>query len=135
MNMQTEENPTAKQLREFGLMTSVIVVVLFGLILPWFFGHAMPLWPWMLAILLVAWALVHAKSLIYIYRPWLKFGAIMGYVNSRILLGVVFFLIVTPIGWMMRLFGKRLLEKALDDSMSYRVISDNPDNNHMENPY
>jgi predicted membrane protein len=135
MNMLTEESPTTKQLREFGLVSSLIVVVLFGLLLPWILDHAIPLWPWVLAALLVVWTLVHAASLVYIYRPWLKFGAILGYINTRILLGMVFFLIVTPIGWIIRLFGKRLLEKTVDESKSYRVLSERPDNKHMENPY
>lgn len=135
MNIQTDNKPTEKQLREFGFVTGAILVGLFGLLLPWIFTHAMPRWPWIIAVLLIVWALVHAKSLIYVYRPWLKFGAIMGFLNSRIILGIVFFLIVTPVGWVIRLFGKRLLEKTVDDSQSYRVTSDKPDNKHMENPY
>lgn len=135
MNMKTEGNPTVKQLREFGFVSSAILFGLFGLLLPWIFGYTMPRWPWVIAVVLVVWALVHGKSLIYVYRPWLKFGAIMGFINSCIILGVVFFLIVTPTGWVIRLFGKRLLEKTVDDSKSYRVTSAKPDNQHMENPY
>ncbi len=135
MNMQTNNNPTLKQLREFGFVTGAILVGLFGLLLPWIFDHAIPRWPWIIAALLIIWALVHTRSLIYVYRPWLKFGAIMGLINSRIILGIVFFLIVTPVGWVIRLFGKRLLEKTVDDSQSYRVTSTKPDNKHMENPY
>jgi len=132
---EMNNDPTPKELREFGLISGAIVIVLFALFLPWVFDNSIPLWPWIVAAVLALWALVAPASLIYIYRPWLKFGAIMGFINTRIILGAVFFLIITPVGWFIRILGKKLLEKSEPGAQSYRVASDKPNKQHMENPY
>ena len=49
-----------------------------------------------------------------IYRVWLGFSVILGYFISRILLTIVFFLVIMPIGLFMRLLGKDPMERKLD---------------------
>lgn len=51
-----------------------------------------------------------------VYIGWMKFAFILGWVNTRILLGVFFYLIITPIGVVMRLAGKDLLDRKIDRS-------------------
>ena len=129
------QNPDAKQLRQFGIVSAAIVMFLFGLLIPWLFNRHIPSWPWVLAAILGAWGLVLPKTLIVVYKPWLKFGAMMGFIKTHILLGVVFYLLITPVGWVIRLFGNNLLEKSSPASDSHRVQSAKPDNKHMEKPY
>jgi hypothetical protein len=92
----------ANGLRKFGLTTGAIVVLLFGLALPWLRDRPLPWWPWGLAAVLAAWALVAPGSLIYVYRPWMKLGLIFGWINTRIILGLVFWMIILPLGILLR---------------------------------
>jgi len=126
---------TVKQLKEFGLVTAAIFVGLFALLLPWLFSHATPNWPFIVAGVLVVWALVFPATLIYLYRPWMRVGLVLGYVNAHILLGIIFFIIVTPIGFLLKLFGKTAIKPLESTQTSYRIESQIPDASHMENPY
>jgi Saxitoxin biosynthesis operon protein SxtJ len=51
-----------------------------------------------------------------VYLGWMKFAFVLGWINTRILLGLFFFLVVTPIGVGMRLFGKDLLDEKIEKS-------------------
>lgn len=53
-----------------------------------------------------------------IYRVWMGLAFVMGAIMSRVILMVVFFLTVTPIGWLLRITGKDLLRKKKDPAAS-----------------
>ena len=116
-----------KGLRDFGLITGALFVLIFGLLLPWKFDWQWPVWPWVLFALLATMAFAAPMSLNPVYRVWMRFGHFMGSIISRIILGLVFFLVVTPIGLMMRATGKDPMHRQLDPSASsYReAISEN----------
>ena len=123
-------------LREFGIVTGAIVAVLFGLLLPWLLGTRIPLWPWVLAGILVAWALVAPGSLGPVYRVWMRFGLLIGSVTTPLILGIVFFLLIMPMGLVMRAFGHDPLSRALDEeAASYRVPSQKTDAESIERPF
>ena len=90
-------------LRKFGLTTGAILVMLFGLVLPWLRDRPLPLWPWCVAAVLAVWALAAPASLTMVYRPWMKAGLLLGWLNTRIILGLVFWIIVMPLGLILRL--------------------------------
>jgi len=125
-----------KGLRDFGLVTGGIVAVLFGLLLPWLLGHALPVWPWGVAGVLIGWALVSPATMRPLYRGWMRFGLLLSRITTPIILGIVFFLIITPAGFLMRLLGKDPMARKLDPgARSYRVPSKTPAKNDMEKPY
>ena len=130
------ENPGTQELRKFGLITGAIVIVLFGLLLPWVFDYSWPVWPWVFAGISCFWGLVHPDSLFIIYRAWMKFGHIAGWINTRIILGIMFFAIFFPAGLLMRIFAKDPMARKLDDAaQSYRVASEIPEKDHVERLY
>jgi uncharacterized membrane protein len=130
------EELQTKELRRFGIVTGAIVAGLFGITTPWLFGHAFPVWPWAVGGALVAWALVHPASLRQVYRAWMALGHALGWVNSRIVLGLAFYVIVLPTGFVMRLFGHDPLARSFDKkSRSYRTPSTNQAKNHFERPF
>lgn len=49
-----------------------------------------------------------------VYTLWMKLGLVLGWLNTRILLGLVFFLIFTPVGLLLRIFGRDLLDRSWD---------------------
>ena len=128
--------PDKRQLRIFGLMFSGIVAIIFGIALPLLLDRPSPVWPWIMTVVMVLFVLVAPRLLIYIYRPWLKFGAIAGWINTRIILFIMFYGLITPTGLIMRLFGSDPLRKRFEpDSDSYRIINQPQSNDHMEKPY
>ena len=132
----TANKPSTKELREFGLITGSIVAVLFGLLLPWLFSAGYPLWPWIVAVVLSVSGLVLPRTLTPVYRGWMAFGHVMGWINTRIILGIMFYLIVMPTGLIIRLFGKDTMQKKRDLKVSsYRVVNPEPKKNHFERPF
>jgi hypothetical protein len=66
----------------------------------------------------------------------MKFGAVMGFINTRIIMTVLFFVILTPIAWLMRALGKNPLLRELDrGAASYRVASTTQTKEDLEKPY
>ncbi len=131
-----KNHPGDLELRKFGLLSALIVSSLFGLFIPWVFSTDWPLWAWVSSIILVLWALFNPGSLILLYRPWMKFGMVMGWINSRIILLLIFYFIITPAGLLARLFRVRLIEESFDaTSKSYNDIVSKRDIQHMEDPY
>ena len=124
-------------LRKFGLTTGAIVVVLFALFFPWVFDAAsMPIWPWVIAGLLWLPALIKPDSLRPVCAAWMKIGHAIGWVNTRIILGLVFYILVLPMGLIMRLFGKDPMARKYDASASsYRVESVSEPKDRLEKPY
>lgn len=124
-------------LRKFGITTGVIVVVLFALLFPWVFDiETMPLWPWIIAAALWLPALLWPRLLNPVYRVWMKIGMALGWVNSRIILGLVFYVLILPMGLIMRLFGKDPMRRQYDSaSQSYRIPSQREPRERMEKPY
>ncbi|TNF92206.1 MAG: sxtJ [Gammaproteobacteria bacterium] len=125
-----------KGLRDFGVITGVLFAVFFGLLLPWIFNYAFHWWPWIVCGVLILWAFVHPLSLNPVYRVWTRIGMMIGAVVTRVILGAVFFLVVTPIGIIMRALGKDLLSKKLDPEMTtYRVPADSIKTGSFDTPF
>ncbi len=142
-----------KGLRDFGVVTGLIIIGLFGLFLPWIFSgislfHAYDFWgalapavtalrwPFMLGGLLVVWGLVAPMSLKGLHRNWMRFGLMMSSVMTPLIMGIVFYLVFAPVGLMMKLLGKDSMARKLDaNADTYRLISkDNPIKN-LEKPF
>ena len=126
-----------KGLRKFGITTGAIIVVLFAVFFPWVFDAAtMPIWPWVVAGLLWVPALFVPNSLQPVYTTWMRIGHAIGWVNTRIILGLLFYLLVLPMGLIMRMFGKDPMARKYDKSVSsYRVKTVNEPKERLEKPY
>lgn len=123
-------------LRRFGLVMAAMISALFGLLLPWLFGAELPRWPWAVAGLLVLWALAWPASLDFLYHGWMRLGLVLGWFSSRLVLGTLFYLVFTPVSWVLRLRGIDLLQRQLDkDAGTYRKASKSRDIDHMEKPF
>ena len=102
-----------RALRKFGLTVGLGFAVL-GAISAWR-GHTLaPRVLWTVAVLLVAPALLAPALLAPVERVWMRGALALGYVNTRVLLTAVFYLLLTPIGAVLRRF-RDPLDRALDD--------------------
>ena len=81
-------------------------------------------------------ALVHPVLLGPVNSVWLKISDVLGWINTRLVMGVMFFLLIAPIGIIMRLFGKDTLgNKLSEDQTSYRITTKVRDKKHLEKPF
>ena len=125
-----------KGLRKFGLTFGAIIGGLFGLVFPLVFDRGMPLWPWAIFVVSVGLALIRPASLRLVYRAWMRFGLVMSRITTPIILGLVFFIVVTPIGILKRLTGGDAIKREWDaDADSYRVASAKSSPEDLEKPY
>ena len=125
-----------RELREFGLIAGALFVALFGLLFPWMRHHAHPIWPFALGGFLIAAGAAYPRILRWPFRGWIFLGAILGWVNSRIILSLLFYLVVTPMGFVMRLLGRDPMNRKREpQTESYRVVSNDAPVTHMERPY
>jgi hypothetical protein len=110
-----------KQLRSFGL----IVAAGFAVIALWpaiFRSQTVRAWPLAISVLLSAGALICPALLRPFHYVWMKLGETLGWVNSRILLTVLFYLVVVPIGAIRRMAGKDSMQRKLQPSLTtYKV--------------
>jgi hypothetical protein len=126
----------AKGLRSFALTTGGIVVALFGLLLPWLLDLGFPIWPWVLGAVLSVWGLAAPATLRPVYRGWMRFGLLASRITTPIILGIVFYVVIMPMGLVMRLFGHDPMRRKLDtDEASYRVPSKPATRESVERPY
>ena len=125
-----------KGLREFGLIRGGFIALLFGLLLPLLWGHQLPLIPWIIAIVLVILSLLIPQSLAPIYQGWMRVSQVLAWVNNRLILGIIFFIIVTPMALIMKIIKRDPLKRKFEFRLgTYRVSSQIKNKLSMEKPY
>ena len=109
-----------KQLREFGVLLGVVFPVVFGWIIPALKGHEAPLWPFLIGLPCLVLGLLAPRTLALPYQGWMRLGLVLGWINSHLILGAVFLLVLQPIAAVMRLTGYDPLRKKQSKLASYR---------------
>ncbi|MCP5181552.1 MAG: sxtJ [Pseudomonadales bacterium] len=123
-------------LRRFGLTTGGLLVGVFGLLLPWLVNANHPMWPWIIGGGMALWGLALPNSLRPVYRAWMQFGLMMSRVTTPLVLGVAFYLVITPLGLIMRAIGHKPVSGQPDpDATTYRVVNDPGANRSLERPF
>lgn len=137
MNSATHKIPELdrKGLREFGFVTGAIVAVLFGLFFPWLLERSIPLWPWVVFGVMSTWSLVAPLSLRLVYRAWMRFGLLLSKITTPIVMGLVFYVVITPFGLVLKLAGKDAMRRRFDGRDTYRVTREDVRENSLEHPY
>jgi len=107
-------------LRKFGLMVGGVFVIL-GLLFLWRHKTHWPYFLWPGASLVVL-GIIFPHALKWIYVTWMSMAFVLGFVMAHVILTLLFYLILTPIGLVSRLFGQDFLRLKLDRAaMSYWI--------------
>ena len=114
-----------KQLRDFGILVGITFPILIGWIIPAIFGHLFRLWTLWIGIPVFILGIFNPIFLYYPYKIWMSIGNALGFINSRIILGLVFVIVLQPIALFMRLRGYDPLKKRKDKKISYRENKNN----------
>ena len=121
----------SKRLRSFGLSVGTI----FAFIGVWpavWRGQPLHLWSLMLGGMFIVLALALPGSLTHVYRLWMTVGEIVGWLTTRLILGVLCSLLFTLIGLCRRLRGKDPMRRTWSpEAESYRVVRQPRPTSHM----
>ena len=120
-----DKNISQKILREFGFLIGFAFPFLLGWIIPVLGGHSFRTWTLWISFPSIILAILKPKLLFYLYKAWMKLGHILGWVNSRIILGLVYIIILQPIALIMRIYGHDPLRIKNFPQKSYREIKTN----------
>lgn len=129
------QQDNTKELRIFGLMVGGIFSII-GLWPIFVRGDSPRIWAVSVGGALVGLGLALPSSLKHVHRIWMKIGHVLGFINTRILLGVIYYGLITPMGVIMRLSGKDPMRRALvPGADTYRVIRPPRSRFHMKNQF
>ena len=93
------------------------------------------LWAFILALIFFVLGILNSKFLTPLNKLWMKFGIFLGSIVSPFVMGVVFFMVVTPVGLIMRFLGKDLLRIKKSKFVSTYWISREKQNNTMKRQF
>ena len=109
-----------KRLREFGLLIGFGFPLLIGWLIPLLTSHGFRVWTVWIGFPGLLIGLTYPRLLYYPYKFWMKLGLILGWVNSRVILGLVYVIVLLPISFVMRLIGYDPLRTKLKEVKTYR---------------
>ena len=97
--------------RNFGVIFSIVFAIIS--LYPLWFDKNIHVWACIVAFIFLFFAMFLPKALILPNKLWFKFGLFLGAIISPIIMGLIFFLTVTPTGIIMRLLGKDILNQNI----------------------
>ena len=109
-----------KQLREFGFLIGFGFPFLIGWILPSIGGHLFRTWTLLIGIPSLIIGICNPRLLFYPYKGWMKLGHTLGWINSHLILGMIFLIVLQPIALIMKIIGYDPLRKKKSNVYSYR---------------
>ena len=119
--------------RSFGLLFFVVFLIIS--LWPLNYEEDLRLWALFLSLIFLILGLLNSKLLTPLNRLWLRFGIILGTFISPIIMGLVFFVVVTPTGIIMRFLGKDLLRMNKNKTISTYWINRDKQKNTMKKQF
>ena len=110
--------------RSFGIVFFVVFLII--AIYPLTKSGDVRLWSVIISIIFLVLGLLNSKILTPLNKFWFKFGIFLGKIISPIIMGIIFFFVVTPIGLIMRIFGKDVLNLKFSKNKTYWIEKSGP---------
>ena len=118
--------------RNFGMVFTVVFLIIS--FWPLLKSGNIRYWSLIVSLIFFVLALLNSNVLTPLNKIWMKFGLILGKIVSPIVMGFIFFGVVTPTGIIMRFLGKDLLNLKKNSNKTYWIKKDNK-NNNMRNQF
>jgi len=108
--------PGERELKKFGITMGIFFLLLGGV----FFWRKKEIYPYLFAaaVLFLFLGARYHKALKFIYKIWMTLAVILGWVMTRVVLGILFFIVATPIGLLARAFGENFLDLKFNKKSS-----------------
>ena len=110
--------------RGFGIVFFVVFLLI--ALYPLLKGSDLRIWSLIISFIFLALGLTKSNLLTPLNKLWFKFGLFLGKIISPLIMGLIFFFVVTPIGIIMRLFKKDLLNLNFNKKESYWIEKTDP---------
>ena len=110
--------------RSFGIVFFVIFLLIS--VYPLLYNENIRIWSLIISIIFLFLGIINSRILTPFNHIWFKFGLVLGRFISPLIMGLVFFLVVTPIGLLMRVFKKDLLNLKFDKNDTYWINKQEP---------
>ena len=114
-----------KQLREFSYLFGFGIPLIFGYLLPLIFGHGTRPFTLLIGLPVLLIGIVSPKKLNFLYKTWMFIGHTLGWVNSKIILSLVFIIVLQPISIIMKCTGYDPLRIKKKNVESYKLSRKN----------
>ena len=118
--------------RNFGIVFFIVFLII--ALWPILKQNEIRIWSLIISFIFFVLGLINSKLLTPLNKLWFKFGILLGNIIAPIVMGIVFFLVVTPTGLIMQFFRKDILKLKKNSSNSYWINKDNT-NSSMRNQF
>tara|TARA_Y100000768_G_C23429420_1_gene429813 strand:- start:59 stop:448 length:390 start_codon:yes stop_codon:yes gene_type:complete len=113
--------------KSFGIVFFIVFLLI--AIYPLINNGGLRIWSFIISIIFLVLGLTNSKVLTPLNKLWFKFGLLLGRIVSPVIMFIIFFLVVTPIAFIMRIIGKDLLNLRFNKSKSYWIEKNGPKGN------
>ena len=110
--------------RSFGIVFFIVFLLI--ALYPLIYSGEIRVWSGIISLILLALGVLNSKILTPLNKLWFKFGIFLSKIISPLIMGIIFFLVVTPIGIIMRIFGKDVLNLKYNKNQSYWIEKKGP---------
>ena len=110
--------------RSFGIVFFIVFLLI--ALYPLTYNEEIRVWSVIISLIFLVLGLLNSKILTPLNKLWFKFGILLGKVVSPLIMGIIFFFVVTPIGFIMRLLGKDVLNLKYNKNKSYWIEKSGP---------
>ena len=110
--------------RSFGIVFFVVFLLI--ALYPLIHNEEIRIWSLIISLIFLILGLINSRILKPLNKLWFKFGILLGKIVSPIIMGIIFFLVVTPIGFIMRILGKDILNLKFNANKSYWIEKTGP---------
>ena len=110
--------------RSFGIVFFIVFLLI--ALYPLLKGNDLRIWSLVISFIFLVLGSINSKILTPLNRLWFKFGLLLGRFISPLIMGIIFFIVVTPIGIIMRLLKKDLLNLKYNKKESYWINKSGP---------
>ena len=110
--------------KSFGIVFFIVFFLIS--IYPLLSHNEIRLWSLIISLIFLILGLLNSKLLTPLNKIWFKFGILLGKIISPLVMGLIFFFVVTPIGILMRILKKDLLNLKFNKKTTYWIEKNDP---------
>ena len=118
--------------RNFGIVFSIVFLII--ALWPLLSQNDIRIWSLIISGIFLVLGLINSKLLLPLNKIWFKFGIFLGNFIAPIVMGIIYFMVVTPTGLIMKMLGKDLLNLKKNNKDTYWIDKDNL-NNDLKNQF
>ena len=118
--------------RNFGVVFSIVFLII--ALWPLLSQNDIRIWSLIISGIFLVLGLINSKLLLPLNKIWFKFGIFLGNFIAPIVMGIIYFMVVTPTGLIMKMLGKDLLNLKKNNKDTYWIEKDNS-NNDLKNQF